>query len=282
MECIVFDANDTRKHRGDGTPDVGIIAIDVDAEKVDLAGNVGAQDQVVDVLPRYECLQDNKASIRQFRRHPCSNSADIGPVPVNPESTPPLYQELPGIIFRAMTGTELDECPCSSAYQLKNPLYDSVFIILRILPVSVRLETIHVFADCAERSTNIYAPDSGSGRLEKWYPARQSTNQSEQLVLQSLEPWRIDKRLRNMLFLRATIIEATVLEAQINCLEVIASSLRVEADGFAYYVRIGDGLFDMRRHVRKAAQPCDRYQPAEVIDVHLHTRLVPSLSLDNI
>lgn len=128
----MLQAHDPRGDGRDRLEDVVVVAVDVDAEEVDLAGEAMLLEQGVDVGGGHEGLAEGEPAACERLPVEGADAVRVVRVPLHPEAPPALFEEVARVVLEASLAAELDETPVRGPDDLEDPFNDPVLVGLAV------------------------------------------------------------------------------------------------------------------------------------------------------
>jgi len=137
--AVVLDHHDARAHAADRLQHVVVVAVDIDAEEVQLAGggDVRAGQQRVDVLRRDAGFKQLEPAVGQLRGEDAPDALAIAGVRFHPQAAPSFHQQLERVALAPVRDAEFDKCAKragsarAGADAAEDFLEDPVLVVLR-------------------------------------------------------------------------------------------------------------------------------------------------------
>ena len=142
--CIVLDDNRARLDDVNRLPNVIIVAVDVDAQQINLADHAALGDQLVDVVLGDERVQAFELIVSDRGIKPRVDLGDRLLIALEPQPAPTFVQQIMRIALESVLDAELDERLIGRADSIENLLDDAVLVVLRINLETVALEAFLV------------------------------------------------------------------------------------------------------------------------------------------
>src|SRR4029077_3562703 len=114
-----------------------IVAVDINAQKVDLAGEAALPDQRVDVLGGDEALLKRELAVGDERREVAPDRGGARGIAFDPQAAPALDQKLCAVALDAGLNPELHEGAARRADAAEDFGDDAVLVVLGINLVAV-------------------------------------------------------------------------------------------------------------------------------------------------